>query len=119
MYKLKDDGSTQNSNLWAFNTRDLMRASTCDHCIKLAIAKELDMPGVRELVEPFELEGKTLAMVYGDKFESEIEEELRSSLDPNDFRRPEGKDTFGETVELMRSGVPVIYQGALRNRSGL
>jgi hypothetical protein len=50
MYKLKDDGSTQNSNLWAFNTRDLMRASTCDHCIKLAIAKELDMPGVRELV---------------------------------------------------------------------
>ena len=119
MYKLKDDGSTQNSNLWAFNTRDLMRASTCDHCIKLAIAKELDMPGVRDLVEPYELEGKTLAMVYGDKFESEIEEELRSSLDPNDFKRPEGKDTFGETVELMQAGVPVIYQGALRNRSGL
>ena len=45
MYKLKDE-STKNSTsglagLWAFNTRDLMRAATCDHCIKLAIAKEL------------------------------------------------------------------------------
>ena len=77
MYKLKDSDSP---NLWAFNTRDLMRAATCDHCIKLAIAKELDMPGVRSLLEPYALEGKTLAMAYGDKFESEIEEELRASL---------------------------------------
>ena len=119
MYKLKDDGSTQNSNIWAFNTRDLMRASTCEHCINLAIAKELDMPGVRELVEPYQLEGKTLAMAYGDKFESELEEELRASLAEGDFKKPEGKDTFLETVELMRAGVPVIYQGALRSRSGL
>ncbi|WP_296648622.1 hypothetical protein, partial [Rhodoluna sp.] len=89
MYKLKDDSSTP--NIWAFNTRDLMRASTCDHCIKLAIAKELDMPGVRDLVEPYALEGKTLAMAYGDKFESEIEEELRASLGDGDFKRPEGK----------------------------
>lgn len=118
MYKLKDE-STNSSGLWAFNTRDLMRASTCDHCIKLAIAKELDMPGVRAMLEPFALEGKTLAMAYGDKFESEIEEELRASLEPSEFQRPEGKDTFGETVALMRSGVPVIYQGALRHRSGL
>ena len=122
MYKLKDDSPTQNSDsqkIWAFNTRDLMRASTCDHCIKLAIAKELDMPGVRELVEPYTLEGKTLAMAYGDKFESQIEEELRASLGDDEFKRPEGTDTFGETVELMRAGVPVIYQGALRHRAGL
>ena len=120
MYKLKDE-TAQNPKevVWAFNTRDLMRASTCDHCIKLAIAKELDMPGVRALLEPYALEGKTLAMAYGDKFESEIEEELRASLNPDDFKRPEGKDTFGETVELMHAGVPVIYQGALRHRAGL
>lgn len=116
MYKLKDSDSP---NLWAFNTRDLMRAATCDHCIKLAIAKELDMPGVRALVEPYELEGKTLAMAYGDKFEAEIEAELRASLGDANFKRPEGKDTFAETVSLMHSGVPVIYQGALRHRSGL
>jgi predicted RecB family nuclease len=117
MYKLKDDSSTP--NIWAFNTRDLMRASTCDHCIKLAIAKELDMPGVRALVAPYALEGKTLAMAYGDKFESEIEEELRASLGEGDFKRPEGKDAFAETVALMHARVPVIYQGALRHRSGL
>lgn len=120
MYKLKDDSAKNPKDIvWAFNTRDLMRASTCDHCIKLAIAKELDMPGVRALVEPYTLEGKTLAMSYGDKFESEIEEELRASLKPEEFQRPEGKDTFTETVELMKAGVPVIYQGALRHRSGL
>ncbi len=120
MYKLKDEAAKNPKEIvWAFNTRDLMRASTCDHCIKLAIAKELDMPGVRALVEPYALEGKTLAMAYGDKFESEIEEELRASLNPDDFKRPEGKDTFGETVELMHAGVPVIYQGALRHRAGL
>ena len=50
MYKLKEDGSTQNSNIWAFNTRDLMRASTCEHCINLAVAKELDMQGIYNLV---------------------------------------------------------------------
>ena len=59
MYKLKDDSSNNSEGLWAFNTRDLMRAATCDHCIKLAIAKELDMPGVRALLEPYALEGKT------------------------------------------------------------
>lgn len=112
MYKIGE-------SLWAFNTRDLMRASTCDHCIKLAIAKELDMPGVRALLEPYQLEGKTLAMEFGDRFEAEIEEELRSSLPANDFQRPEGKDAFSETVALMQAGVPVIYQGALRHRSGL
>ncbi|MEN9955751.1 MAG: hypothetical protein RLY34_558 [Actinomycetota bacterium] len=117
MYKLKDDSNTK--NIWAFNTRDLMRASTCDHCIKLAVAKELDMPGVRTLLEPYQLEGKTLAMQFGDKFEAEIEEELRASLPANDFQRPEGKDTFQETVTLMQAGIPVIYQGALRHRSGL
>ena len=72
MYKLKDDSTNNSEGLWAFNTRDLMRAATCDHCIKLAIAKELDMPGVRALLEPYALEGKTLAMAYGDKFESEL-----------------------------------------------
>lgn len=112
MYKLGE-------SLWAFNTRDLMRAASCDHCIKLSIARALDLPGVAETVDPYKLEGKTLAMTYGDKFEAEIEAELRASLPAEAFQRPEGRDTFLETVELMRAGVPVIYQGALRHNSGV
>ena len=62
MYKLKDEAAKNPKEIvWAFNTRDLMRASTCDHCIKLAIAKELDMPGVRvHWLSLTHLEGKTL-----------------------------------------------------------
>lgn len=112
MYKLSE-------SLWAFNTRDLMRAASCDHCIKLGIARALDLPGVAKTVDPYKLEGKTLAMTYGDKFEAEIEAELRASLGAADFQRPEGQDTFIETIALMRAGVPVIYQGALRHNSGI
>ncbi len=111
-----DDGSAE--TVWAFNTRDLMRASSCDHCTKLAIARELAMPGVRELIEPYKQVGQTLAMAYGDKFEADIEAELRQSLGNENFKRPEGQDTFAETIQLMNSGTPVIYQGALRRKHG-
>ena len=80
MYKIEE-------NLWAFNTRDIMRASSCDHCTKLAIARELKLPGVAELVAPYRLEGKTLAMIYGDRFESEIEAELRDAPMDERYRR--------------------------------
>ena len=105
--------------VWAFNTRDLMRAATCDHCVRLAVARELKLAGVAELVAPYEQTDKNLAMRYGDKFEAEIEGELRDHLGEDDFQRPEGNDKFAETVTLMRAGVPVIYQGELQHRSGL
>jgi predicted RecB family nuclease len=111
-----DGGS--NEAVWAFNTRDLMRASSCDHCTKVAIARELAMPGVRELIEPYKQTGQTLAMAYGDRFEADIEAELRSSLGEASFKRPEGEDLFAETIHLMQAQTPVIYQGALRRRQG-
>lgn len=105
-----------NEDLWVYNTRDLMRAASCNHCIKLAIARELEMPGVAELVSTFETEVKGLPVTYGNKFESDLEAELRESLSPADFQRPEGKDPWNETITLMQQGVAVIYQGALRQR---
>lgn len=111
-----DDGS--NETVWAFNTRDLMRASSCDHCTKIAIARELAMPGVRELIEPYKQVGQTLAMAYGDRFEADIEAELRASLGEADFKRPEGPDPFAETIQLMHAQTPVVYQGSLHRRHG-
>lgn len=103
---------------WVFNTRDLMRASACEHCVRLAIARELGVAGVAELIADYQVTDIGLPGVYGDRFEAALEVELRASLG-SDFQRPEGDDLFESTVELMRTGVPVIYQGGLRHQEGL
>ncbi len=113
------DGSNSAGPVWAFNTRDLMRAAACDHCVNLAVARALNLPGVADLVDPFAITTKNLAMAYGDKFEAEVESELRNHLGDEHFRRPEGTDKFAETVALMQQGVPVIYQGELQHRAEL
>jgi predicted RecB family nuclease len=112
MRKVSDD-------LWVYNTRDLMRASSCDHCTRLAIARELDVPGVKALVEQFEVPVAGLPVTYGQKFESELEAELLASLGAENFRRPEGSAVIAETIELMKAGTPVIYQGSLEHQIGL
>ena len=52
------------TGLWSFNTRDLMRSSGCQHCSQLAIARELDVAGVRDLVEQYFVEPESLAITY-------------------------------------------------------
>lgn len=94
-----------------------MRASACDHCTRLAIARELGVAGVAELISGFEVTDIGLPGVYGDRFEAALEGELRASLGP-DFQRPEGADLFASTIELMQAGVPVIYQGGLQHQLG-
>ena len=106
------------SDLWSFNTRDLMRSSGCEHCSALAIAREHDVKGVRELVEQYFEEPEGLALTYGMVFEEALEQELLKNLGAEKFQRPEGKDTFDSTVALMREQVPVIYQGFLKHRVG-
>jgi len=106
------------SGLWSFNTRDLMRSSGCEHCSQLAIARELDVPGVRDLVEKYFVEPESLAITYGMAYEEALEQELLSHLGPDGFKRPQEKDAFDATVELMRQQVPVIYQGFLKHQVG-
>ena len=36
------------NGVWSFNTRDLMRAANCEHCIRLAAAIAIGAPGVKE-----------------------------------------------------------------------
>jgi predicted RecB family nuclease len=103
-------------NLWNFNTRDLMRSAACNHCSELAIARELKISGVAALVLEHTKEVKGLPVTYGQAYEAALESELLESLGSEHFQRPEATDTFGDTVRLMKQGVPVIYQGALKHR---
>ncbi|MSZ35760.1 MAG: TM0106 family RecB-like putative nuclease [Actinobacteria bacterium] len=106
------------TGLWSFNTRDLMRSSGCQHCSQLAIARELDVAGVRDLVEQYFVEPESLAITYGMAYEEALEQELLAQLGPEGFQRPADKDTFDATVALMREQVPVIYQGYLKHQVG-
>ena len=106
------------TGLWSFNTRDLMRSSGCQHCSQLAIARELDVAGVRDLVEQYFVEPESLAITYGMAYEEALEQELLAHLGPEGFQRPADKDTFDATVDLMREQVPVIYQGYLKHQVG-
>jgi len=106
------------SGTWSFNTRDLMRSSGCGHCSELAIAREHDIKGVRQLVEQFYEEPEGLAITYGMVFEAALEKELLEQLGPKNFQRPEQGVEFDATVSLMREQVPVIYQGYLQHQVG-
>ena len=103
--------------LWSFNTRDLMRAASCDHCTRLAIARELDLPGVRQLISQFDKPVQGLPVIYGERFEAAIEQELLENLGPNAVQKPQSADPEA-TIALMRAKVPVIYQGSLKHRIG-
>jgi uncharacterized protein len=86
--------------------------------MRLAVARELDQPGVRDLVTAYEKPVTGLPVIYGEKFEAAIEQELLEFLGPNAFQRPLGADPVESTIDLMRAKVPVIYQGSLKHQIG-
>ena len=102
-------------NLLSFDSRDLMR-SQCSHCVRLAVAREQNVPGVRELVDQFYVAPNNLAIRYGIKYETELEQELLFNL--GDKIQAPATNSPETTIELMASGVPVIYQGSLYGGSG-
>jgi uncharacterized protein len=99
----------------SFDSRDLMR-SQCDHCVKLAVARERAVPGVKELVDAFYNAPDNLAIRYGMRYETQLEQELLYNLG-EDIQAP-ATNSPESTIELMAGGVPVIYQGSLFGGSG-
>ena len=101
-----------------------MRAATCDHCTNLSVFHALRVPEVETKLAPHiskqkELrekgEDKSLPQKYGDAFELKLTEELTASMPQGSVARPEKDGDFQQTLELMRQGVPIIYQGGLEH----
>lgn len=103
-----------NSGLVKFDTRDLMRAASCEHCTRLAIARTLSPQVAAELAAWVPDEAPTLAMKYGMAYEDALIAELLESLGPDLVRQPAIANSPSATIELMAAGAAVIYQGALR-----
>ena len=111
------------SSLWSFNTRDLMRASSCDHCTTISIARTLGIQDVLAKLQQYvdqiaedkaNGEDQSLAQKYGVIFEDALVNELLESVGKDVVGRPETDGDMAQTIALMNSGVPVIYQGGLK-----
>jgi uncharacterized protein len=100
---------------FSFDSRDLMRAR-CGHCTRLAVARELGVAELAELLDQFYERPDNLAIRYGLRFEEKLENDLMQNL--GDQVAQPTERTMEATLELMTSGIPVIYQGVLRGGSG-
>lgn len=92
-----------------------MRAK-CSHCTTLSVARELGIPGLRDLLSEFYQKPDSLAIRFGMKYETALETELIANL-AEAIQAPKTRDLQG-TIDLMNLGVPVIYQGTLKGGSG-
>lgn len=100
---------------FSFDSRDLMR-SKCEHCTRLAVAREMGVPELAELLARFYERPDNIAIRYGMRFEERLELDLIASLGDQVVQPAER--TMPATLELMEQGIPVIYQGVLRGGSG-
>ncbi len=100
-----------NSGNWAFASRDLFKATECEHCIRLSMAVKANLPSVLEKVEPFieDLSHK-LPIIQGNQREKNVFEQIKASLPEGDFVELD-KPTVEQTFETMTRFVPVIAQG--------
>ena len=104
-----------------------MRASSCEHCSQLAVARTLGIASVLEKLKPYEDaiaeaklagEDQSLAQKYGVIFENALVEELLNSVPNGVVAKPEREGDRQQTIDLMKSGVPIIYQGGLQRVFG-
>jgi predicted RecB family nuclease len=96
---------------WAFASRDLFKATGCEHCVRLSMAVKAEVASVVEKVRPFEEDLSTkLPIIQGNQRERKVFEQIKDSLPAGDFLELEGTNSFG-TIQAMRKLVPVIAQG--------
>ena len=111
-------------DLWSFNTRDLMRASTCQHCTTLSVGHVLKIQSVEEKLESYiesqrlqreAGEDKSLPMIFGDQFEEDLTDELIESLPNGTVAKLTSKGDIQGTLDHMSRGAPIIVQGSLHH----
>lgn len=100
-----------NSGNWAFASRDLFKATECEHCIRLSMAVKANVPSVVAKVEPFiENLAEKLPIIQGNQRERIVFDQIKASLPEGEFVELV-KPTVEETFETLTRFVPVIAQG--------
>jgi hypothetical protein len=101
-----------NSNkTWAIASRDLFRASGCEHCVRLSMAVAAEVPAVLDRVMPHKEDLNTkLPIIQGNQRERQVFDQIKSSLPQGEFVELSGANV-SQTIEAMRAKTPVIAQG--------
>ncbi len=99
------------SKSWAIASRDLFRASDCEHCVRLSMAVAAEVPAVLERVMPHKEDLNTkLPIIQGNQRERQVFDQIKASLPQGQFVVLSGANV-SQTIEAMRAKTPVIAQG--------
>lgn len=100
---------------WAFASRDLFKATGCEHCVRLSMAVKANVASVVEKVKQFEEDLSTkLPIIQGNQRERNVFDQIKNSLPDGDFLELAGADS-NKTIQAMRKRVPIIAQGYFQN----
>jgi len=103
---------------WAFASRDVFKANSCEHCLRLAMAVKAGVPSVVARVAPYiEDLGTKLPIIQGNEREAQVFEQLRQSLPEGQFLELSGANPT-DSVAAMSAGVPVIAQAYFKTLIG-
>lgn len=96
---------------WAFASRDLFKATGCEHCVRLSMAVKANVASVVETVKPFEEDlSKKLPIIQGNQRERNVFNQIKNSLPAGEFLELTEADS-NKTIQAMRKSMPVIAQG--------
>ena len=108
--KLTSDG------VWSVASRDLIRASKCDHCVSISAAVAAGNTAVQERVEQFKDDpSASLIVIQGREWEEIVFGTLAASVSNNEFLNIDNvvTDRFDATRDAVNAGVPIIAQAAV------
>lgn len=99
------------SSNWAIASRDLFKATGCEHCVRLSMAVKAKVGSVLSIVAPYEEDLSTkLPIIQGNQRERIVFDQIRSSLPERSFVEL-ARASPEETIAAMRNATPVIAQG--------
>ena len=102
--------------VWSVASRDLIRASKCDHCVSVSAAVAAGNIAVRERVEQFKDDpSASLIVIQGREWEEIVFGTLEASVAKNEFLNIDnvGTDIFDATRDAVSAGVPIVAQAAI------
>lgn len=103
---------------WAIASRDLFKATGCEHCVRLSMAVKANVPEVLAKVKPYEEDlSAKLPIIQGNQRERMVFDQIRASLPDGGFVEFE-RASSDETVAALKNSTPVVAQGYFERELG-
>jgi predicted RecB family nuclease len=102
--------------VWSVASRDLIRASKCDHCVSISAAVAAGNTVVLERVKQFKDDpSASLIVIQGREWEEIVFETLEAAVANGEFLNIDrvGNDKFDATRDAVSAGVPIVAQAAI------